>query len=319
MELVRDLDHAAGVHHVVGRVEDAPVGEVLLDARVGELVVGRAADHLRGQHADGLVAEGAAERAGRVHVQALGADQRVGVGDRHHLRVRGRDLLDRLGAHVRDQDLGALLEQVAHQVAADLADARDADPAAAQRGVAPQVLRAGTHALVDAEGGEHRGVAGAAVLGGAAGHPAGGARDHVHVLDVGADVAGGDVAAAEGVDEAAVGLQQGLGLVLLGVADDHGLAAAVVQPGERVLVRHAAGEVEGVLHGGLLRVLLGGVGMEAGAAQSRAQGRGVDGDDRLQAGGPVLAEDDLLVAALLGVEQGVQDRTCGALRAHGAL
>ena len=37
---------AAGVHAVVGRVEDAALLELLLDARVGELVVGRAADDL---------------------------------------------------------------------------------------------------------------------------------------------------------------------------------------------------------------------------------------------------------------------------------
>ena len=47
VELVGDLDQAAGVHAVVGRVEDPAVGERLLDARVGELVVGGAADDLR--------------------------------------------------------------------------------------------------------------------------------------------------------------------------------------------------------------------------------------------------------------------------------
>ena len=70
----------------------------------------------------------------------------------------------------------------------------------------------GAHALEDAEGGQHGGVAGAAVLGGAAGGPVVLAGDDVHVGDVGADVAGGDVAAAEGGHEAAVGEQQFLGL-----------------------------------------------------------------------------------------------------------
>ena len=46
--------------------------------------------------------------------------------------------------------------------------------------------------------------------------------------------------------------------------------------------------------------------MEAGAAEGGAQGGGVDGDDGLQAGGAVLAQHDLLVAALLRPEQGVQ-------------
>src|SRR3546814_4283468 len=47
LELVIDLDQAAGVHAVVGRIEDALRLERLLDARVGELVVGGTADDLR--------------------------------------------------------------------------------------------------------------------------------------------------------------------------------------------------------------------------------------------------------------------------------
>ncbi len=47
--------------------------------------------------------------------------------------------------------------------------------------------------------------------------------------------------------------------------------------------------------------------MEARTAEGGAQGGGVDGDDGLQAGGAVLAQHDLLVAALLRTEQGVQD------------
>ena len=83
-------------------------------------------------------------------------------------------------------------------------------------GVAPQVLGAGPHALEHAERREHRRVARAAVLGRAPGREPGGPRDDVHVGDVGADVAGGDVAAAEALDEAAVGQQQRLGLVRAG-------------------------------------------------------------------------------------------------------
>ena len=43
VELVGDLDQAAGVDAVVGRVEDPALGQRLLDARVGQLVVGGAA------------------------------------------------------------------------------------------------------------------------------------------------------------------------------------------------------------------------------------------------------------------------------------
>src|SRR6266700_5559569 len=43
-KLVGDLDHAARVDDVVGRVPDAVIGEQLVDAGVGKLVVGAAAD-----------------------------------------------------------------------------------------------------------------------------------------------------------------------------------------------------------------------------------------------------------------------------------
>src|SRR4051794_13629053 len=68
LDLVGHLDHAAGVDHVVGRVEDAAFLEELLDARVGELVVGTAGDHLGAQGGHGVVVERAAEGAGRVDV-----------------------------------------------------------------------------------------------------------------------------------------------------------------------------------------------------------------------------------------------------------
>ena len=127
---------------------------------------------------------------------------------------------------------------------------------------------------------------------GAAGDVGALAGDVVHVGAVRADVAGGVVAAVERLHEAAVGAQQRLGLELRRVADDDRLAAAEVEPGERGLVGHPAGQVEHVVEG----VLLGGVGVEAGAAEGRAEGGGVDRDDRLEAGRLVVAEDDLLVA-----------------------
>ena len=77
LELVGDLDQAAGVHAVVGGVEDPAVLERLLDARVGELVVRRAADDPRRQHVDDLVGERAAQRARGVDVELRG-DQRLG-------------------------------------------------------------------------------------------------------------------------------------------------------------------------------------------------------------------------------------------------
>ena len=82
-----------------------------------------------------------------------------------------------------------------HQVAADLADAGDADGAAGQGRLAPDGLGRGAHALEHAVRREHRRVARAAVGDGAAGDEVALAGDDVHVLGVGADVAGGEVAA----------------------------------------------------------------------------------------------------------------------------
>jgi hypothetical protein len=82
-------------------------------------------------------------------------------------------------------------------------------------------------------------------------------------------------------------------LSFAGIADDHGLAAAEVEAGERVLVGHAAGQVQHVLE----RLGLGGVRIEAGAAEGGAERGGVDRDDRAQTGGLVVAVDDLLGSA----------------------
>ena len=96
--------------------------------------------------------------------------------------------------------------------------------------------------------------------------------------------------------EAAVGAQQLGGLLGERVADDDRLAAAEVEPGHGRLVGHAAGEVEHVAQG----LGLAGVGVEAGAAEGRAAGGGVDRDDRSEAAALVGADDDLLVAVELG-------------------
>jgi hypothetical protein len=170
------------------------------------------------------------------------------------------------------------------------------------------VLAGGAHGLEDAVRRQHRAVAGAAVLGRAAGGEVGLLRDDVHVLHVGADVAGRVVAAAERLHEAAVRPQQRLGLVARRVAEDDGLAAAEVDAGAGGLVGHRLAQLEDVLE----RVVLAGVRVEARAAERRAERGRVDGDDRLQAAGAVLAEHDLLVPGVLEVVGPVED-------AHGVL
>ena len=162
----------------------------------------------------------------------------------------------------------------------DLAHALDADGPAAQAGAAPGVLGRRPHAVHDAERGQHRRIARAAVRGGPAGHVAAFPGDDVHVLAARADVTRGDVAAAERGDEAAVGAQQRLGLDPGGIADDDGLPAAVVQARQRVLVGHGRGQPQHVSEG----VLLAAVRVEAGTAERGAQGGGVDADDRPEPG-----------------------------------
>jgi hypothetical protein len=101
----------------------------------------------------------------------------------------------------------------------------------------------------------------------------------------------GVVPAAERLHEPPVGAQERLALVLVGVAPDDGLAAAVVEAREGVLVGHPAGELKGVVDGvGLARVRV-----EPRAAETGTEGGRVDRDDRPQAGGLVVTEDDLLV------------------------
>ena len=76
--------------------------------------------------------------------------------------------LDGGSVDVGHDDVGAVLDEVAHQVAAHLADARHADRATGQRRLAPDRLRGRSHALEHAVRREHRAVAGATVGDGAA-------------------------------------------------------------------------------------------------------------------------------------------------------
>ena len=87
-------------------------------------------------------------------------------------------------------------------------------------------------------------------------------------------------------------------------ADDHRLAAAVGDPGERGLVRHPAREAQRVDE----RLPFAVVVDEAAAAERRPQARIVDGDDRAQAARGVALEVDL---AVIVVRQLFED-------AHGA-
>jgi hypothetical protein len=80
----------------------------------------------------------------------------------------------------------------------------------------------------------------------------------------------------------------------LGVAHDHRLAAAQVEPGHRGLVRHPARQAQRVDEG----FLVGRVVPEARAAQRRPEHGVVDGNDPLVPARRLVAENDLLVLVL---------------------
>ncbi|MNC28277.1 hypothetical protein D3C75_764760 [compost metagenome] len=160
------------------------------------------------------------------------------------------------------------------QRVADVAEALHGDAQALEVGAAQTRLGSGADAGEHAEGGVRRRVA---ALGGT-GDVAGVAGDAVHVGAGGAAVHRGDVAAAELVDETTEGLEQRLAAGQLRRADDHRLAAAEGQAGQRGLVAHAAGQAHGVAR----RALLVGIGQIATAAEGRTEVGVVNGDDRAQ-------------------------------------
>ncbi|SVJ77279.1 Uncharacterised protein [Klebsiella pneumoniae] len=131
-----------------------------------------------------------------------------------------------------------------------------------------------------------RGVAG---LGGA-GDVAGLLGDAVHVGAGGTAVHRSDVASAEAFDEAPEGLEQRAAIVQVRRADDHRLAAALLQPGQGRLVAHALGQADGVADGGFVV----GVRQVATTTQRRAESRAVDGDNGLESRGRILGEVETL-------------------------
>src|SRR5579885_337517 len=289
VDLERDVHHAAGIDRVIRRVEDAAFFHLVADGVGGELIVRRAADDLALQARQRGFVDRAAERTGAVDVgvdvvDLVGADRRAAVfvdGAPHQV-----------GVDVGDEHLGAVFAQQLDEFHADVAGALHrvavlADVLAAE----PRVERR-HQALHRAVGGERRGIARTAVHLVHAGDEFGLAEHPLHVVDVDADVFGGDVAAVERIDETTERAEQRLGFVLGRIADDHRLAAAQVQAGDGVLVGHAAGQAQHVVD----RLGFALVRPHAQTAQRRAEHGVVNGDDGLQARLLVVAEDDFLVA-----------------------
>ena len=180
-------------------------------------------------------------------------------------------------------------------------------------GAAPGVLRGGAHGLEDAVRREHRAVAGAAVLGRAAGDEAGLLGDDVHVLRRRCRrrrrCSSGRRATRRCGRTPAAAPRSCRGRV----ADDDGLAAAEVDAGAGGLVGHRRERASTSDERGVLA----GVGVEAGAAEGGPEGRRVDGDDGAEPARAVLAEHDLLVPCVLEVVGAVEDaHGCPSVGAH---
>ena len=112
-----------------------------------------------------------------------------------------------------------------------------------------------------------------------------------------AHVVGGDVAAAEALDDATHRVKQRRCLVAARVSDHHRFAAAKGQFADRRLVGHAAREAQHVGH----RVLFAGIRIHAAATERRAERGIVDRDQRPQAARRILCEQQRLMAVVIGV------------------
>ena len=161
--LVLDLDDAAGVHQVVGGVEDAALAQLLGDSGWPAGCSRRRRRSAAGQHR--RRSRRPARRRARTarRRRAASREQLGGVGRRLHLRVRACSRSTAAGSTSVTTTSAPSSTRWPTSQRADLADAGDGDRAAGQRRRAPGVLGRGAHALEDAVGGEHRGVAAAAV------------------------------------------------------------------------------------------------------------------------------------------------------------
>src|SRR5690606_4403237 len=119
---------------------------------------------------------------------------------------------------------------------------------------------------------------------GALGHDA-------HLGYAGTGIRRSDIAPAQAVDEIAHGLEQGLALAGVRVANDHRLAATQWQTRQRRVVGDAAPQAQHIA----LRLLLRGVVPDAVATLRRTRGAVVNGDDVFQATGLVVAVDRLFL------------------------
>ncbi len=286
-ELLGDVDHPTRVDHEVGGVDDAARVQRVAHRAVEQLVVGRPGHHPAAQRVDRLGPDHRTERARREHVALLGVHALGCAGRRAERHERRHPV----GVDVRDVTTRARVQQVADEAGPDVARALHGHADAGHVVAEPGLGQGGAHAAEDAPRRHRRRVARAAPLDRQAGDVIGLERDDLGVGGARADVLGRQVAAAERVDEPAQRPEQEMRLVRARVAQDDGLAAAQVEPGDGVLVGHPAGQAQHVGEGGLV----GRVAPHADAAERGPEGGVVDGDDRPQPRLGLVAHDHLLV------------------------
>ena len=188
--------------------------------------------------------------------------------------------------------MGTIGDQQSGQVQAHLPQSLDGHPQAIHGIAAEPMADRRPHGQIDAIGGSGRRVA--AMLGTRlhTAHVGRSGCHHADIVHADARVLASQVASAKAFNEVAHRLQQALGLVPAGVADDHRLAAAKGESGQRRLAGHALGQPQRVPK----RFRLAGVGVHAAAPRRRPQGAVVHRDDGVQAGFPVVPEGNQFVA-----------------------
>src|SRR5690606_1858395 len=151
------------------------------------------------------------------------------------------------------------------------------------------------HPLQHAKGGGHGSVSASAVTFGKADETFGFPGGVDKILRRGSHVGSGVEPAVQPSDKPAERPEQFRTFVPLRIPDDHRFSSAKVHVGRPALVRHAPGQAQHILQ----RLLRGSVGSHPASPEGGSHRRVVDGDDRLQPGSPVTADDHLLVSVLI--------------------
>ena len=125
---------------------------------------------------------------------------------------------------------------------------------------------------------------------------------HLEVGHAGARVFRCNVLPTETFQMPPHGFQKGFGFVFARVANDHRFATAQVQVGQGGFVGHAAGKPQHIAQGFFVR----GIGKHPAAAQGRAAGGVMNGNNGFQAGFRITEKRQMFVVVELGMTEYVR-------------